>query len=185
MRLSETPGAAIHRADCDIWETPPDAAPAALIDAGIDDDALIRYCGAVRPVYDALKRVLGQLSGVLLLMQTEADDPDWREPMLRSAMEQLQEARERLATVRPPRSAEPHCEKLGAIAAALARLLGEVGENALRLGRSKGEVDALVGKVFQVHRLLLAASEPRAGMTPVDFRHACCSCGAAGPLGRS
>lgn len=177
MRLAETAPRSVHSADCTIWETPPDAQPDALLAAGINEDEVVRYCGEVRPVYDAFKRVLGQLSGVLLLAQTGADDPAWRESILDTAKGQIEAARDRLATLRPSRPAQRHYDALVRLAAQLEALHAEIrGET--RLVGAEREWDRLVSELFSVHRGLLAVSEPRAGMTPVDFSHACCSCGA-------
>ncbi len=167
----------IHRPDCDIWDTPPDAMPEVLIAAGIEDEDVVRYCAAARPVYDAYKRVLGQLSGVLLLAQTGADDPTWRERILDAAGEQLGEARERLGALRSTPPVARHHDLLAGLAEQLAELHARLRRTVLLVGADR-DWDGLVSELYATHRRLLAASEPRAGMTPVDFSHACCSCGA-------
>lgn len=177
MSLVRPPQRSVHRADCTIWDTPPDAGPEALIAVGVDDDEVIRYCGAVRPVYDAFKRVLGQLSGVLLLAQTGASDPEWRDGILDTAGDQIATARDRLGTLRPAPSVERHYDALVALAERVGRLHGDLLRKRLHVGNDP-DWEPLVRGLFHIHRQLLAASEPRAGMTPVDFTHACCSCGA-------
>jgi len=176
MRAEAPAGRRIHSADCEIWDVPPDAVPDALIAVGIEDEALVRYCAAARPVYDAYKRVLGQLSGVLLLVRTGADDPAWRDRILDAAAEQLGEARERLGGLEASPPAARHHDLLGGLAGQLAALLARLRQMVLVVGADR-EWDRLVAELYAVHRRLLAASEPRAGMTPVDFSHACCSCG--------
>ena len=181
MRLDRPGSDAIHRADCDIWQTPPDAEPEALIAGGIADEAVVRYCSAARPVYDAYKRVLGQLSGVLLLAQTGADDPGWRDRILDTAEHQLSEARERVIALHPTSPTARHHGMLAALADQLGRLQAEIRHEVLRIGAHR-QWDRLTSDLYAVHRQLLAASEPRAGMTPVDFSHGCCSCGAQRPI---
>ncbi len=176
MRLDRATPHTVHRADCDIWQTPQDAEPEALIAEGIEDEAVVRYCSAARPVYDAYKRVLGQLSGVLLLAQTGADDPGWRDRILDTAESQLAEARERVNALRPAPAVARHHETLAGLAVQLGRLHSEIRHQALLVG-ARREWDGLVSDLYAAHRRLLAASEPRAGMTPVDFSHGCCSCG--------
>lgn len=177
MRLDRSVSDTIHRSDCDIWQTPPDAEPEALLVAGVTDEAVVRYCSAARPVYDAYKRVLGQLSGVLLLAQTGADDPGWRDRILDTAESQLAEARDRVFALRPASAAARHHGLLIALADQLGRLHSEIRHEVLRVG-ARRQWDRLVSDLYAVHRRLFAASEPRAGMTPVDFSHGCCSCGA-------
>jgi hypothetical protein len=177
MRLDPSAGDRIHRADCDIWDTPADAMPEALIASGIEDEDVVRYCAAARPVYDAYKRVLGQLSGVLLLAQTGADDPAWRDRILDAAGEQLAEARERLGALRSTPPVARHHDLLAGLAEQLAALHARLRRAVLLVGADR-DWDRLVSELYATHRRLLAASEPRAGMTPVDFSHACCSCGA-------
>lgn len=166
----------VHRADCSIWDTPPDARPEALIAAGVNDETVVRYCGSVRPIYDAYKRVLGQLSGVLLLAQSGADDPGWRDKILATAAEQTEEARDRLGGVRAAPSVARHHDALVSLGERIAGLRAEIDRAALIVG-DHDQWDRLIATLFSIHRSLLAASEPRAGMTPVDFSHACCSCG--------
>lgn len=42
------------------------------------------------------------------------------------------------------------------------------------------DLEQAMRRLFTAHGLLLAVSDDRADMTPVDFSHACCSCGAGG-----
>jgi hypothetical protein len=181
MSLVRPPERTVHRADCSIWDTPADAAPEALIVAGIEDEAVIRYCGAARPVYDAFKRVLGQLSGILLLAETGADDPAWRDGILDAAGDQVAAARERLGALRPASPVARHYDSLAALAERIGRLHGDLRPRRLEVG-GDADLEPLVRELFAIHRQLLAASEPRAGMTPVDFSHACCSCGVPSKL---
>ena len=37
----------------------------------------------------------------------------------------------------------------------------------------------IIRKLHVVQRLLIATAEPDANITPVDFSHACCTCGAS------
>jgi hypothetical protein len=171
---------AIHAANCTVWNTPEDAAPDALIAEGIESDALIGYLGAVRPVYDALKRVLGQISGVLILAEVGARDDGREDGILAAGRTELAEARERWHAVNAPTAARRHHQAVGEIALMLDEAFALLQR---RLRGAEATDDRLVGLLFRAQRALLRAAEPRAGMAPVDFRHACCSCGAPRAFG--
>lgn len=173
-----TAGAVVHAADCDIWAVPEEAQPEALFAEGITDEAIAVYCGEARPLYDAFKRVLGQLSGILILLQTGAAERDRHAALLDAARGQLAEARRRLPALRPPAGAARHAEALAEVGAALDRVAERMTRRLDLIDPASADLDGVVRALFDVHRRLLAAAEPRAGMAPVDFRHACCSCGA-------
>ncbi|MEJ8569962.1 hypothetical protein [Microbaculum marinum] len=180
-----TGAGAIHGADCSIWDLPADAAPDALIGEGIDRDEVIAYLGAARPVYDAFKRVLGQFAGLLLLSQADSRSVvDLDLPMHTSARDQLLEATERLRAVPATAAVERHRDALLAIAGLLRSGLEKLEKDLSSPRRAEAEFEAMSALLHEAQRRLLAASEPRAGMTPVDFSHACCSCGARKHTGR-
>src|ERR1700677_2020207 len=89
----------IHAPTCSIWDTPAESAPEALVTVGISDEYVARYFGSIRPLYDAAKRCIGQLSGVLLLLQTRSLDRSRDGLLLASVTQQIQEAADRLAAV--------------------------------------------------------------------------------------
>ncbi|MCB9948131.1 MAG: hypothetical protein H6842_09920 [Rhodospirillaceae bacterium] len=185
MRTTAGPAAAtaghIHRADCSIWDTPDDARPEAIAASGLEDEAVIAYLGTVRPIYDALGRVLGQLSGLLLLASTGGRSGlDLDRGMYRTATGQLGEAAERLRAVRVPAAAARHHARLAAIAETLGEVARALDRAPVRRldDHSLRPAAALVDQLSAGQRLLISVSEPRAGMTPVDFSGACCSCGA-------
>ena len=166
----------IHAAACSVWDVPPESAPEALAAKGYDDEAHAAYLAAARPIYDGLKRCVGQLGGVLLLMQTEGLDRTRADAVLSSVGDQLRELEERSRAFRVPGAAQRHYQEL-------ARLLGSLGSVYRRLERAvdlidpgSAELDDAVATLFACHGGLLAAAEPRAGLAPVDFRAACCTC---------
>lgn len=181
LQLDGAGSGTVHQADCSIWDTPADAAPDALIGEGIDRNDVIAYLGAVRPIYDALKRVLGQFAGLLLLAQADSRPVvDLDLPMHTSAKDQLREATDRLRAVRSTAAVERHRGALQTIADLLLAGLEKLESDLSSPRRAEAEMEAMMMLLSQAQQRLLAVSEPRAGMTPVDFSHACCSCGAGG-----
>jgi hypothetical protein len=143
----------IHAPTCSIWDTPAESAPEALVTVGISDEDVARYFGSIRPLYDAAKRCIGQLSGVLLLLQTR-----------------------RLAAVAAPAMVSRHY-------ALITELLARIGRIRARLNRLRDmvdpaspDLDQVVQELFAAQRGLLRISLPEAGLVPVDFTAACCNC---------
>lgn len=166
----------IHASDCVTWSTQ-GIDPALCLNA-FNDEALAHYLSEVRPIYEQLKRVLGQISGLLILTQTTPARADRDQPMVTTAREQLTEARELWRTVYPPAAAKYHHAAFGGIAERLSAVLAAVdGRRFDLVTPDSHDLDTAMRHLFSAHGLLLAVSNDRAGMTPVNFSHACC-CGA-------
>ncbi|WP_164889089.1 hypothetical protein, partial [Mesorhizobium sp. M7A.F.Ca.CA.001.14.1.1] len=76
--------------------------------SGIKDEVLASYLSDTRPLYDAAKRCVGQLSGILLLLQTDSLDRNRNDLLLASVTRQLREATDRLGAVKAPPKAARH-----------------------------------------------------------------------------
>jgi hypothetical protein len=171
-----SPALAIHGPDCSMWDAPAESQPDALMAVGLRDERVVVYLSSLRPVYDAIKRCLGQISGLLLLLQTCGLDSHRGDLVRRSTREQLAEAGERLRALAVPEAARRHFDALGAL---LDRL--KVSANRLDLqieliDPSRADLDELMKSLFAVQRGLLATAKPQAGISPVDFKAACCTC---------
>ena len=159
-----------------MWDTPAGSRPEALLALDCRDDGTIAYLSAVRPIYDALKRCLGQLSGVLLLFQASGLDRDRSGLLMASVRQQLDEVGERIGALAVPAAAARHCRTLQNLIQSL-EAIGERLDRAIDLIDPGGaDLNAVVEALFSVQRGLLAAAEPRAGLAPVDFAAACCTC---------
>jgi hypothetical protein len=166
----------IHAPTCSIWDTPAESAPEALVTVGISDEDVARYFGSIRPLYDAAKRCIGQLSGVLLLLQTRSLDRSRDGLLLASVTQQIREAADRLAAVAAPAMVSRHY-------ALITELLARIGRIRARLNRLRDmvdpaspDLDQVVQELFAAQRGLLRISLPEAGLVPVDFTAACCNC---------
>jgi hypothetical protein len=123
-----------------------------------------------------MKRCLGQMAGLLLLLQTRSLDPH-RAGVTHDAMRDLlAELSDRLHALKAPESAQRHFLGLESLVRQL-----EVGAEQLNrqkdlIDSASADLDALVRRLFAIQQGLLAAAEPRAGLSPVDFKAACCTC---------
>jgi len=171
----------IHRAECDAWDLPPAGTAERLHPETGRDEAVDRYLARIAPGYDRLGRAMAQLSGVFLLALTR----DGQAPGLHLdhaihalALDQLAEARDILGGVAAPEPARRHhaglldlAECLSAAAAGMDRMAGRRDA----AGRETDKRDVLQ-RLAAAQRLLIATAAPDAGITPVDFEHACCNC---------
>jgi len=134
-------------------------------------EAAIAAAMMLKPVYERFSALLGQAAGLLLLTAAGAD-PQAERLHLISLRAQYAELEESLRTIAP----QP---LLPASAEALRRALPILGEilEALRNRQpaSEGPLPALLGRLLEVRRLLLAGSAPRLGIGLVDLTGACCA----------
>ncbi|MBZ9964624.1 hypothetical protein [Mesorhizobium sp. BR1-1-2] len=171
----------VHRYDCEVVAAPhvsvtgSEEPVAAIHDAALADEAIVRYVVATRPVYEGLRRLIGQLAGLLVLAQAGGRRDVLDLPDIPVARERWTEMEQRLGALQAPHGLESHCARLRAAHATLGEVLDDFGSVRLRRDWQQ-ELDRAGQRIKRAYAGLQAASEPRAGMTPVDFNHACCSC---------
>jgi hypothetical protein len=164
-----TTALAIHDPNCSTWDTPAESAADHLVAIGYHDERIAAYLSTLRPVYDAMKRCLGQMAGLLLLLQTHCLDPH-RAGVTHDAMREiLVELSDRLRALKAPEGAQLHFR-------GLEDLVRQLEAGAEQLNRQKdlidppsADLDALVRRLFAIQHGLLVAAESRAGLSPVDF----------------
>lgn len=173
----------LHEAGCGVWDVPDASDVEFIIDAGFGDEAIAGYLAHARPVYDTLNRVLAQLSGVLLLAMTSGkSDLALDHDVYRIALERLSEAHERQRALKAPASAARHHAVLADIVVRLEAAAKDMDALSAILGRDAREAHMrkIIIKLHGAQRLLVAAAQPDANITPVDFSHACCTCSVSG-----
>jgi hypothetical protein len=171
-----TPAHAIHDPNCSTWDTPAESGADHLVAIGYQDERVAAYLSTLRPVYDAMKRCLGQMAGLLLLLQTRCLDPH-RAGVTHDAMRDLlAELSDRLCALKAPESAQRHFRGLKALVRQLETGAEQLNRQKDLIDPASADLDALVRTLFAIQHGLLAAAEPRAGLSPVDFTAACCRC---------
>lgn len=169
-------GAGIHEASCSIWDTPTDSSTEALIAGGCQREEVAHYLSEMRPLYDAAKRCLAQLSGFLLLLQTARLDRGREGLLLASSSDQLKECGKRLEAVGVPAGADGHHGAMSALLLDLETVASLLDRAADLIDPASSNLDTAMKALFASHRRLLALSVPEAGLAPVDFSAACCNC---------
>ena len=123
-----------------------------------------------------MKRCLGQMAGLLLLLQTRCLDSH-RAGVTHDAMREiLAELSDRLRALKAPEGAQRHFRALEALVRQLEAGAEQLNRQKDLIDPASADLDALVRKLFAIQQGLLAAAQPRAGLSPVDFTAACCTC---------
>lgn len=138
-----------------------------------EDDARLR-----RP-FDELKRLVGQVAGLLLLAEVSARREIVEAPTLMTAVEKLREVSAAIGEVKPK------LRNPAAVAAfpAIAEHIGQAID-ALRSAADASvalEIGPALTRIKTAYNLLLRMAEPARGRSMVDFSQACCSCNGAEP----
>jgi hypothetical protein len=168
----------IHREDCAAVTGPGGFAASdadAPVEASAAPEALVAYRIGAAAVFDTLRCLIGQISGLLILVEVSGRRDILDLPDLGLARDRLATAEAAIAGLSAP----------GALAAHRARLTRAqrlVGESLLafaRCGAAAGGAAALSeasARIATAYQVLKAASDVEAGLTMVDFRQACCTC---------
>jgi hypothetical protein len=158
--------ALVHRWDCPAIAEP--ALPEPVV-AEIDAAA----AAALRRPYDALRRLIGQAAGLLVLAQASQRREIVDLPAVAVAREQWREVTTTLADLTPPRGYERQVENL----IRAARLVGECLDSLEASANQKAvDISLALERITAAYRLVQLCSIDRLGMTMVDFRQSCCNC---------
>jgi hypothetical protein len=158
--------ALVHRWDCPaVGET---TLPEPVV-AEIDAEA----AATLRRPYDALRRLIGQTAGLLVLAQASQSREIVDLPAIAIAREQWREVSATLSDLRIPRGCERQADNL-------VRAARQVGAclDALEASADHAAVDVALSldRISAAYRLVQDSSSDRLGMTMVDFRQSCCNC---------
>jgi hypothetical protein len=159
--------AVVHRWDCPAVSTEP-AFPEpdpAEVDAAA--------AAALRRPYDALRRLIGQAAGLLVLAEASQRPEIVDLPAVAVAREQWRQVTAVLADLRAPRSCERQVEDLIRAARLVGACLDALEAAAIR---KAVDVSLALDRVQAAYRLVQRSSNDKLGMTMIDFRQSCCNC---------
>jgi hypothetical protein len=167
----------LHSADCANRKTAPNSASAGVAnDRGLPDE-IAGYVIGARPVYSDLRRLLGQLAGLLILAQASNRKEALDLPMLAAAKELWLSLPERMERLRAPSRLDANLYHLKSAHRLLGSCFDSLG--AFRYKDEKPNLNDALADITRAYAHLQSASEPRVGMTMVDFSQACCHSGQA------
>lgn len=170
--------AAVHKLDCAMVFDGPE--PELVLNPEelartLGSDELGRYAEACKPVYEDLRRIVGQLAGLSILSRlTQSKDvADLKE--LDNCRERWARTADRLGALSTPTGADRHRRQLDAshhFSGLALRTFSEAVSGSAD-SDANDRLDLLIKRAY-AH--LAAASVDRAGLQMVDFANACCSC---------
>lgn len=170
--------AQIHGPDCAGFGPAREVAALSLPE-GVADE-VVAYGLEARQVYNCLKRLIGQVAGLMILLQASGRREVLDLPSIASAAELFDELRERLSKLRTTSRLDVHLQQLISAHRLVGTCLAVLREQ--QAAKSTPDLAEPLGNLSAAYRHLQSASEDRFGMTMVDFRHSCCNCGAEGRL---
>jgi hypothetical protein len=128
---------------------------------------------ALRRPYDALRRLIGQAAGLLVLAQASQRREIVDLPAVAIAREQWREVSATLADLKAPRGCERQVENLiratRLVGACLDALEASVNQQTV-------DVSLALDRVAAAYRLVQLCSIDKLALTMVDFRQSCCNC---------
>ena len=168
--------AAVHQWHCASLAAPVEDQPAE-VNPCETDEAVMRYGLGARAIYGDIKRVVAQAGGLLILAQASARRDAFDMPSLSHAEDLCRDASDRLAGLSAPGRLAAHHDRLTEAASIAMACLRQIRSVRLDADRDPalGAASSLLSRAYAV---LQSTSDSRFGMMMVDFRHACCSCGA-------
>jgi hypothetical protein len=170
--------AAAHRPDCPLsLDGPlPEAVPSPdELGRVLGSDAVAVYAVACRPVYEDLRRVIGQLSGLLILARLTSRIEMGDLPEMPKCRARWHEAGHKLGALTPPPGLHLHKTQLDSAHAFSGRVMTAFAD--LHRGMDvTAQLDLMTVQIKRAYAHLEAASAPKAGLQMVDFTHACCAC---------
>ena len=170
--------ASVHRWDCESFGMG-EVGPPVEVDPSQTDERVMRYGLAARAIYADLKRVIAQAGGLLILMQASLRRDPLDLPSLGHAEDLCRVATDRLASLQAPGRLAAHHERLSEVARLAALCLERIRASALD-DNGAPDVSVAATALSQAYTVLQSTSDSRFGMAMVDFRYACCNCGALG-----
>jgi hypothetical protein len=169
----------IHSAECDGWKERLNSTVAQiLIDQSVPDE-VVGYVIEARRVYYELRRLVGQIAGLLILAQASNRREAFDLPILAAVNEIWLSTPEQMERLRAPNRLDVHLYHLKSAHRLLGACLNAL--KAPRVDKEKIDLTGAVADLSSAYSHLQSASEPRTGMTMVDFSHACCNCGQSNP----
>ena len=152
----------------------------ALIDITTKRDELIRYALDVRPCYDRINRIIGQLAGLFILAQARGRfDADFESTT--AALRQIEEVRDAISSIVPPAAAKHHLRQLCLALAEVRSVSEQFGRSLPTPEKTRASISAWTATLKQASARVRASAAVQLGLMPVDLSHACCSCSASHP----
>lgn len=162
----------LHRADCTALANAP--APGAMVEP-ILDNAVTDYGLNARPIYEDLRRVVGQIAGLLILARLTKRSEVLEIAEFEACRERCAHAHDLLRALEEKSADNWHWGALSTCQTLCEMILRAFPDWKKGFDRD-AEFDLMQERLEAAYKALSASSSAGRGMTMVDFSHACCSC---------
>ena len=138
-------------------------------------EQLVAYSLSVEAVFGNLRALLGQISGLLILIQSRLQRDAADLPDLAIARERWAETTEQLSHLNVPESRAADRPRLKEAAAHIDDALNAIAE--MHRARTDDGVNDASRHLHAAYRLMQRVCDHRIGLTMIDTSASCCSCG--------
>ncbi|WP_174803893.1 hypothetical protein [Martelella limonii] len=171
----------IHKPDCAMLmrcDPVPEALPPgeAELVAALGSEQTGDYAMACRGIYEDLRRVIGQLAGLMILARVTRKIEFVELEQVDNCTKRWTDAADRIAALKAPGPLARHKQQIQAAHDFCGKILRTFPQLNARTDLDV-TFDEMGEHLEQAYRSLSQASSHEAGLVMVDFSNACCSCG--------
>lgn len=144
---------------------------------GLRTDEWVYYCAQIRPYYDQLNGIIGQLAGLMILGQARSCFEAYYS-LAATPLDQIDECRSALATVRPPAIAAKHFTHLSHAAQRVDDSARALRQSVASPEQLRTEIPRMVSELEAASSILRCAADPLVRLQTIDFGQGCACCSA-------
>ena len=154
---------------------PVDTQPSEVVGVGQRVDEWVFYGARVRPYYDQLNGIIGQLAGLLILGQANSCFEAYYS-LSATPLDQIEACRCGLLSLRPPALAATHHAHLCNAAARVQDIARRLRRSVNRPEQLRAEIPHMVAELEATCAMLRCAADPQVRLQTIDFGQGCACC---------
>ena len=144
---------------------------------GLRTDEWVFYSAQIRPYYDQLNGIIGQLAGLMILGQARSCFEAYYS-LAATPLDQIEDCRSALATVRPPAIAAQHFTHLSRAAHRVEDVARALRRSVASPEQLRIELPRMVSELEGASTILRCAADPVVRLQTIDFGQGCACCSA-------
>ncbi|KAF0251002.1 MULTISPECIES: hypothetical protein [Pseudomonas] len=145
------------------------------IGVGVRADEWVFYAAQVRPFYDQINGIVGQLAGLLILGQAKSCFEAYYS-LASTPQDQIEECRSGLAQIRPPLTAVVHHNHLSKASAQVEEIARTLRRSVSNPDQLRVAIPQMVKSLESVCSMLRCAADPVVRLQTIDFADGCACC---------
>lgn len=149
--------------------------PSSMPGVGVRVDEWVYYAAKIRPWYEQLNGIIGQLGGLLILGQARSCFEAYYN-LAATPLDQIEACRCGLLTVRPPALAKGHYTHLTKAAAHVDDIARSLRRTVNQPDQLRIEIPRMVAALEAACAMLRCVADPQVRLQTVDFTQGCACC---------